>query len=1858
MSRINAILSSGSGAIAPARPRAAPAAPKVAAPEAPAVAVVGVAARTDRADSARAFQELALGRAGGAGPAPGLGEIAVPLDRFRIPPKELADALPQQVLMLVVAAEAMDDCAAKPAEVPAEGDARGGVFVGLSLDPNTTNFHLRWAAKAAGSDPDTISPPLTADRVVGHLGSIAASRVARAFRFGGPSISVSGEESSGLQALRLAVRALQANELDRAVVGAVEFALDPRSRAATRHWRPESDSAAPLGASSGGAAGGEGAVALVLKRLADAERDGDRVYAVIRGVGQAGGGAVAGSAPDAPAVATSLVRACAEANADPATVDYYESAATGAPADDAPEAEALAAVLQSKPRAVPLVVSAARGQFGDLGAASGLAGALKAALALYQQVLPPGVDCANLRAPLAGRAGLADSPAARYWLTNRADGPRRAVVASRGGDGSSLHALLEEFAPVAEVPPAVAELRGRERRQPLGARADGVFALEADSISALLNHLERLQGYARSRSSQPIEVVAREWHESAAPAPQLPLAACLAARAVAELVEQAEALREHLVRSPKERFAHETRPGFRDRVFYNPSPLGPRGKVAFVFPGSGSHFAGMGQQLGAAFPDALRAQAEDNRRLRDQFRPELFWARSVPESATPRELLFGQVAHGTLAADVVRGLGVEPQVLVGVSLGESAGLFGLKIWRDRDEMLSRLEKSSLFESDLAPPYRAAQRHWGWLESQPVAWLAGVLAVPADDVMAALRPGLRAYLLIATTRSECVVGGVRGDVERLAAQFPQAAFLPLPGVTLAHCEAARPVEKPYRELHTLPVSATRVTVFSGAAARPYAPTPGACADSITAGVLGTIDFPAVVEAAYREGARIFLEMGPGNSASRAIASILGDRPHVARSVSAARQDEVSLVLRALAQCVSERTGAGLGALYGPAVKLAARPALAAPTARVLRLPARTVPESLFALPPVPVPAPMPVPPAAAISAASGAFEAVPSPVEPEPVVAPEATANGYYPAPSETELDRLPVEVSAESTAEPLAATPLPAPPRSRLVSALLGDDDEDDGGSDWLPELVAEVEAAPEAEPPAPVAPDAPPRRLDTDACFAFARGPIAPVLGPLYAEIDSFPTRVRLPDGPLMLVDEVLAIEGEPLSLGAGRVVTTHAVYAERWYLDQGRCPISVTVEAGQADLFLAGFLGIDLKTRGLAVYRLLDAVVTFHRGLPEVGEVIRYDIRIDRFVQQSGAWLFHFRFEGTVNGEPLLTMENGVAGFFTADHLAAGQGVVKSRLDTMPLPGKRPDGFRWPVEHGKSSLNASDIEALHRGDLAGAFGSPFELARVAAPTRLPSGMLRLLDRVTALEPGGGRFGLGFVRGEYDIQPAEWFIECHFVDDQVMPGTLMYECCLQTLRVLVARLGWVGEANKVVAEPLPGVKSRLKCRGQVLATTGTVAYEVSVKEVGFGPEPYCTADALMFADGKPIVEITNLSLRLSGLVEGDIAEVWADLARGAGDSDDAPATEPIHELPPAFTHAQVMAYSNGNPSECFGEPYQLFDHERVLARLPGPPFQFLDRVRSVSGEPFVMKAGARAVAEYTPPSDAWYFDAERSGRMPMSVLLETALQPCGFLAAYCGSALQVPFDVSFRNLGGKATQHLAVTPKVGRLTSTATLTKVSNSAGMIIQHYDLLIESRHGRVFDGTTYFGFFAKGALANQVGMVAAKVPYLSGGQLADPALIRGSLPRESPFPAGQLRMVDRIDGYLPAGGAFGLGVTQGRIAVDPSAWFFAAHFHQDPVWPGSLGLESFVQLLKFCYVNRFGAAPHPSGAGFQFPALGAPYEWEYRGQVVPGDREVTVVLEVTAVDEVARTMTARGFLSIDGRVIYKMANFTLS
>jgi 3-hydroxymyristoyl/3-hydroxydecanoyl-(acyl carrier protein) dehydratase len=136
-------------------------------------------------------------------------------------------------------------------------------------------------------------------------------------------------------------------------------------------------------------------------------------------------------------------------------------------------------------------------------------------------------------------------------------------------------------------------------------------------------------------------------------------------------------------------------------------------------------------------------------------------------------------------------------------------------------------------------------------------------------------------------------------------------------------------------------------------------------------------------------------------------------------------------------------------------------------------------------------------------------------------------------------------------------------------------------------------------------------------------------------------------------------------------------------------------------------------------------------------------------------------------------------------------------------------------------------------------------------------------------------------------------------------------------------------------------------------------------------------------------------------------------------------------------------------------------------------------------------------------------------------------------------------------------------------------------------------------------------------------------------------------------GRLQVIDRLN-FWPGGGAGGLGRLVAEYDVHPEAWFFKAHFYQDPVWPGSLGLESFIQLLKVVACERWQGG---ETARLESMALHQPHHWLYRGQILPKDHEVTVSAVVKQVDDTRKLLTADGFLIVDGRIIYQMTDFTL-
>src|SRR5262249_55301154 len=236
----------------------------------------------------------------------------------------------------------------------------------------------------------------------------------------------------------------------------------------------------------------------------------------------------------------------------------------------------------------------------------------------------------------------------------------------------------------------------------------------------------QLGEWAGRESPANIEALARQWWHEHGQNPRRSLGLALLARDVRELMQLAEAASQGLSDSPNRPIPSPTPGG--ERIFYSPQPLGSSGQVAFVFPGSGNHFAGMGRELAAQWPESLRRQDAENSRLRDQFLPEQFWDRdTIFDTVSHRDLIFGQVTLGVLVSDLMRGFGVRPYSVIGYSLGETAGLFAMRAWTARDEMLKRMTSSPLFTTELAGGCTAARTARRPAACGAVHWLAWRIA---------------------------------------------------------------------------------------------------------------------------------------------------------------------------------------------------------------------------------------------------------------------------------------------------------------------------------------------------------------------------------------------------------------------------------------------------------------------------------------------------------------------------------------------------------------------------------------------------------------------------------------------------------------------------------------------------------------------------------------------------------------------------------------------------------------------------------------------------------------------------------------------------------------------------------------------------------------------------------------------------------------------------------------------------------------------------------------------------------------------------------------------------------------------------
>ncbi|MFI8301300.1 SDR family NAD(P)-dependent oxidoreductase [Streptomyces nigra] len=740
-------------------------------------------------------------------------------DYFGITPREAEVMDPQQRLLLEVGCEALDH-AGLPAHT-LQG-SHTGVFVGLS---SLEYGHLTTA------DPAHLTPWTS----TGAAGSIAANRLSYLFDLHGPSLTVDTACSASLVAVHTACRSLRNGECDTALAAGVNVLLSPT---VTASFEQAGALAAdgrckPFDASADGITRGEGCGVVVLKRLADAQRDGDRILAVIKGSAVNSDGRSAGLMAPNPAAQESLLRdALIHAGIEASSIDYVEAHGTGTLLGDPMEAGSLGAVVGSgRSPDQPLLIGSVKSNLGHLEGAAGIVGLIKTVLALHHGCIPPSlhfstpnphIDFAELRL----RVVTTPTP----WPAGESR-PGRAGVSAFGFGGTNAHVVLEQ-APVApqtgRASDAPDEGQGEDAGLP---HALVVSAVRGERIGDAATALARRLAAEDAPALSDIAYTLAHHRRG-------PVCAAVIARTRSEASERLAAL-------AREDGTPGLVPPCIDRAVRGSAPAR---KMVFVFSGYGSQWQGMGQRLLAEDPlfDAAVRELDPVYISQTGFslRERLTSSGAGAGVDETQPLLFGmQVA----LAGALRGYGVRPSAVIGHSMGEVSAAVIAGALDPADGLHIMLRRSAQLAT---------------IDAEQAGAMAAV-ELPHDDRASTLArfPGVE--VAVHSSPRRCTVAGpvqaVRSLVEEVTAQGRLARLLNVGGA--GHSSAVDPVLPGLREsldgIRPLPA---HTTWYSTVLDDPRADV-SADADYWCANARRPVRLEQALSAAAADGHDLFLEVSP-------------------------------------------------------------------------------------------------------------------------------------------------------------------------------------------------------------------------------------------------------------------------------------------------------------------------------------------------------------------------------------------------------------------------------------------------------------------------------------------------------------------------------------------------------------------------------------------------------------------------------------------------------------------------------------------------------------------------------------------------------------------------------------------------------------------------------------------------------------------------------------------------------------------------------------------------------------------------------------------------------------------------------------
>ncbi|HNP70651.1 MAG TPA: beta-ketoacyl synthase N-terminal-like domain-containing protein, partial [Kouleothrix sp.] len=833
--------------------------------------------------------------------------------RFRIPPKVAAAMDEGQQWAVTIAAEALADYGYPDRPLNLENT---GVILGTAMGGELhyqTNLRISFPeyARALEAVPEFQHlpaeartamlarwheqierrfPPITEDSMPGELPNIVAGRVANVLNLRGPSFITDAACASTFAAFDAAVELLLQNQCDAVLTGGVDRNMGVSTFVKfCKIGALSATGTRPFGDGADGFVMGEGAAMFLLKRLADAERDGDKIYAVLRGIGGSSDGKGKGiTAPNPVGQVLAIQRAWHDAGLDPATATLVEAHGTSTKVGDVVEVESLTKVFGGAERG-RIALGSAKSNVGHLKAGAGAAGLLKTVMALHDKVLPPTLNSEKPNPNINfGATPFYLNHEPREW-PQPAGYPRRAAVSAYGFGGTNFHLVVEEYVP--------GMLKTSDRTQFTGAGADqrptangqraasddssrssfggpspapkpirGILALGADTPVALKDALDEAFRKVEAGWTPPI----------ATPAPEVLSAS---ERLVIDFGSHDELL-DKIVKARKAA-------GFDNPAAWKALQAqgvfrgsgAAAGKVAFLFPGQGSQYVNMGRELASVSP-AVKAVFDEADQvmtpiLGKPLTSYIFVDGDDPAAVKKAEkdlmqTAITQPAMLTLDAAIHRLLaeyGFAPDMVMGHSLGEYAALTAAQIM----PLADALEAAAARGAEMTK-----------VSMGDNGWMAAVMA-PLDVVQQTLQ-SIDGYVVAANINSygQAVIGGASKAVEQAIELFTQKGFQAqrIPVSHAFHTKIVAPASKPLRQvLNRLRIAPPKLALVANVTGELYPTDVEGIKDILELQIASPVQWVKGLETLYANGARTFVEVGPKKALKGFVDDVLGSKPGV-------------------------------------------------------------------------------------------------------------------------------------------------------------------------------------------------------------------------------------------------------------------------------------------------------------------------------------------------------------------------------------------------------------------------------------------------------------------------------------------------------------------------------------------------------------------------------------------------------------------------------------------------------------------------------------------------------------------------------------------------------------------------------------------------------------------------------------------------------------------------------------------------------------------------------------------------------------------------------------------------------------------